>query len=117
VGGTDTIGEGQSTVARVCHKESNIYGLKLFSVTVDPWGERIGEGQFTVAKVCHKEIHIHGLKLFTVTVQPWEERIPVGKDNLLLRECVIKRATFLASKLFSVYSPAVGGTDTGWEGQ
>ncbi len=42
------------------------------------------------------------IKLFSVTVQPCGEQITVGKDNLLLRQCVIKRATFSASKLFSV---------------
>jgi phospholipid-translocating ATPase len=30
-----------------------------------------------------------------VAVQPWGERIPVGKDNLLLRECVIKNTDFV----------------------
>ena len=28
-------------------------------------------------------------------VQPWGERVPVGKDNLLLRECVLKNTDFV----------------------
>ena len=28
-------------------------------------------------------------------MQPWGERVPVGKDNLLLRECVIKNTDFV----------------------
>ena len=28
-------------------------------------------------------------------VQPWGERIPVGKDNLLLRECVVKNTDYV----------------------
>ena len=28
-------------------------------------------------------------------VQPWGERIPVGKDNLLLRECLVKNTDFV----------------------
>ena len=28
-------------------------------------------------------------------VHPWGERVPVGKDNLLLRECVLKNTDFV----------------------
>ena len=28
-------------------------------------------------------------------MQPWGERIPVGKDNLLLRECVVKNTDYI----------------------
>ena len=28
-------------------------------------------------------------------MQPWGERIPVGKDNLLLRECVVKNTDYV----------------------
>jgi len=28
-------------------------------------------------------------------VQPWGERVPVGKDNLLLRECLVKNTDFI----------------------
>ena len=28
-------------------------------------------------------------------MHPWGERVPVGKDNLLLRECVLKNTDFV----------------------
>ena len=28
-------------------------------------------------------------------VQPWGERIPVGKDNLILRECMLKNTDYV----------------------
>ena len=30
-----------------------------------------------------------------ISVQPWGERIPVGKDNLILRECIIKNTDYV----------------------
>ena len=42
-----------------------------------------------------REPHSWPLSFFLFTVQPWGERIPVGKDNLLLRECVIKNTDFV----------------------
>ena len=32
---------------------------------------------------------------FTFLVQPWGERIPVGKDNLILRECILKNTDYV----------------------
>ena len=40
--------------------------------------------------MCRQIYRFHGS-----LVQPWGERVPVGKDNLLLRECLLKNTEYV----------------------
>jgi hypothetical protein len=52
-------------------------------------GNGKGKGNLLLLEFVIKTATFLASKLLSVTVQPWEERIPMGKDNLLLRECVV----------------------------
>ncbi len=60
-------------------KRATFLASKLFSVSVQPWGE----GQSTVFECVLKKATFLASKLFSVTFQPWGERIPVGKDKIM----------------------------------